>query len=383
MTEIRTHDVVVFGATGYTGRLVCEYLRDRDHGRRWAIAGRNRDKLEGVRAELDLGDDVGIVIADSDDQASLDAMAADTRVLCTTAGPYWWYGSGVVAACAAHGTDYVDLAGETPWMKAMIEAHHEAAVASGARIVFAGGFDSVPSDLGVYLLQETAIERHAAPMPRVRMRIRSLRGSGSGGSVASGRAMARAARDDPSVLTALIDPFALTGAFEGPEQPTGHKRIEEPGFGGWSGPFMMATINTKVVHRSNLLLGHRYGDDFVYDEMILLGPDPGDDSGDMTLDPSRRPGEGPSAEERAAGHYDIVIRGENPQGNVVDVEVGADIDPGYGSTSQIIGEAALCLLDTDGPGGCTTPAAAMGAELIDRLRTHAGVRFDVVDAAEL
>jgi short subunit dehydrogenase-like uncharacterized protein len=381
MPERRTHDVVVFGATGYTGRLVCEHLRDRDHGRRWAIAGRNPARLEAVHAELDLEDEVGIVVADSDDQPSLDAMAADTRVLCTTAGPYRWYGSGVVAACAAQGTDYVDLAGETPWMKEMIEAHHETAAASGARIVFAGGFDSVPSDLGVYLLQETAIERHGRPMPRVRMRIRSLRGSGSGGTMATMKATLHAAKEDPSVFAALVDPFSLADDFQGPEQPSGQERIEELDFGGWSGPFMMGMINTKVVHRSNVLLDHRYGTDLVYDEMILLGPDPSRDSGDMSANPELQPGEGPTREEREAGHYDILFRGEDRAGNAVEVEVAADLDPGYGSTSKIIGEAALCLLDTTGPGGCTTPAAAMGAQLLDRLRDHARVRIDVVEAS--
>ena len=381
MPAERTHDLVVFGATGYTGRLVSEYLRDRRHGNRWAIAGRDPAKLDAVHREFGLGDDVGVVVADSEDQASLDAMAAGTRVVCSTAGPYLWYGSGVVAACAANGTDYVDLAGETPWMKRMIEAHHESAVESGSRIVFAGGFDSVPSDLGVYLVQQTAIARHGRPMPRVRMRVRSLRGSGSGGSMASMRAITEAVKENPSVLAELIDPFDLTGAFRGPEQPSGRERIEEPDFGGWSGPFMMAGINTKVVHRSNALLDHRYGEHLVYDEMILLGPDPGDDSGDMGGDPSLQPGEGPAAEEREAGYYDIVFRGEDGGGTVVEVEVAAELDPGYGSTSRIIGEAALCLLDTTGPGGCTTPAVALGDVLIERLPEHAGVRIDVRHAS--
>jgi short subunit dehydrogenase-like uncharacterized protein len=381
MIADRTHDVVVFGATGYTGRLVCEYLRDRDHGRRWAIAGRDRVKLEAVHADLALGDQVGIVVADSTDQSSLDAMAADTRVLCSTAGPYLWYGSGVVATCAAHGTDYVDLAGETPWMHRMIDAHHDAATRSGARIVFAGGFDSVPSDLGMLLLQETAIERHGAPMPRVRMRVRSMQGSGSGGSMASGRAIMEAGREDPSVFQSLIDPFSLAPGFQGPEQPRGNERIEESDFGGWSGPFMMAMINTKVVHRSNYLLDHRYGADLVYDEMILLGPAPVDGSGDLGMDPDLQPGEGPSREERESGHYDILLRGEDEAGHVVETQVVADLDPGYGSTSKIIGEAALALLDSSGPGGCTTPAVALGRAFIDRLREHAGVRIDVVEGS--
>lgn len=378
MAGERTQHLVVFGATGYTGRLVCEHLRDRDDGCRWAIGGRDRGKLEAVHHELGLGDDVGIVVADTEDQPSIDAMVAGTRVLCSTVGPYQWYGSGVVAACAAQGTDYVDLAGETHWMEQMIEAHHDAAVESGARIVFACGFDSVPSDLGVLLLQETAIARHGAPMPRVRMRVRALRGSGSGGTMASMRATMEAAKQDPSVVASLVDPFSLAGDFQGPEQPRAQERIEEDDFGGWSGPFIMSTINTKVVHRSNYLLDHRYGTDLVYDEMILLGPDPGADSGDFGASPHLQPGEGPTREEREAGYYDIVFRGEDARGNVVETEVAADLDPGYGSTSKIIGEAARCLLDTPGPGGCLTPAVAMGTTLIDRLRAHAGVRIDVV-----
>jgi short subunit dehydrogenase-like uncharacterized protein len=380
MSPERTHDLVVFGATGYTGRLVCEHLRDRGRSSRWAIAGRDLAKLASVHRELGLGDDVDLVVADTGDQSSIDAMVADSRVLCTTVGPYQWYGSGVVAACAAHGTDYVDLAGETPWMGRMIEAHHGAAVESGARIVFAGGFDSVPSDLGVLLLQETAVERHGHAMPRVRMRIRSLRGSGSGGTMATMRATMAAAKQDPSILAALVDPFSLAGDFRGPEQPSGQERIEEEDFGGFSGPFMMAMINTKVVHRTNYLSDHRYGTDFVYDEMILLGPDPAEDSGDLGADPGLQPGEGPTREEREAGHYDIVFRGDDAAGNVVEAEVAADLDPGYGSTSKIIGEVALALLDTEGPGGCLTPAVALGDELIDRLRAYAGVRIAAVEA---
>ncbi|MEM9036477.1 MAG: saccharopine dehydrogenase NADP-binding domain-containing protein [Actinomycetota bacterium] len=380
MADERTYDVVVFGATGYTGRLVAEYLRDRGHGARWAIGGRDRGKLDAVHAELGLGDDVGIVVADTGDQASLDAMAADTNVVCTTVGPYVWYGSGLVAACAAHGTDYVDLAGETPWMRDMIAAHDETAAASGARIVFAGGFDSVPSDLGVFLLQETARERFGRPMPRVRMRVRQMQGTASGGTMASMGAIMEAAGSDPSVLEALIDPFSLAGDFQGPDQPTGQEQIEEPDFGGWSGPFVMAAINTKVVHRSNHLSGGRYGEDLVYDEMLLLGPDPAAGAGDFAIDPGLQPGDGPIEEEREAGHYDLVFRGEDGDGNVVETVVGDDLDPGYGSTSKIIGELALCLLDTTGPGGCLTPAVALGATLVERLQDHAGLRIEVAPA---
>lgn len=375
-------DLVVFGATGYTGRLVCEQLRTRHPtGDQvgWAIAGRSSEKLDALRTELGLDPSIETVVADTSDQASIESLAGRTRAVLSTVGPYQLYGSGLVEACVNAGTDYVDLCGEPTWMKEMIDRHQDAARESGARIVFACGFDSVPFDLGVHVLQQSAIERFGQPLPRVKARIRSLRGSGSGGSIATFATTMAAIGDHPEFIGVMADPFALAEGAAGPPQPSGQERVYEEEFGGWSGPFMMSVINTKVVHRSNFLSAGVYGDDFVYDEMILLGPEPGDDTGDMTVDPSLQPGEGPSKAEREAGFYDIVFVGTNDDGETLSASVSADLDPGYGSTSKIVAEAALCLLDVPGPGGLFTPATAMGDHLVGQLRTHGDVTIQLED----
>jgi short subunit dehydrogenase-like uncharacterized protein len=381
MSEQQKLDVLVFGATGFTGQLVCEYL-NRRYGSagelRWGMAGRNAAKLEQVRTDLGIDSSVPTVVADSEDKASIDAMAASTRVLLSTAGPYQQYGSTVVESCARLGTDYVDLNGEPLWMKDMIEAYDATAKASGARIVFSCGFDSMPSDLGVQLLEEQAIAEFGQPLPRVRCRVRGMQGTASGGTVASFAATMAAVKENPALFADLANSFVLTGDFSGPEQPPGNKMLHEEDLNSWSGPFIMATINTKNVHRSNQLLSHAYGSDLVYDEMILLGPEkPAAAGGDFGLDMSLQPGDGPSREEREAGFYDILYIGSNDQGQQLTVEVKGDMDPGYGSTSKMIAEAAVCLAGIGkSDGGCLTPAAVMGPALRERLAANAGVTFE-------
>lgn len=271
----REFDVVVYGATGYTGRLVAEYLTARCAAgldAKWAMAGRSADKLAAVRDEIGAPADTPLVVADAADPASVKSMAERTRVVLTTVGPYQLYGSEVVAACAEAGTDYVDLCGEVPFMRATIDAHEARAKETGARIVFSTGFDSVPFDMGVYFLQEQAKAKFGHPLPRVKGRVRSMNGTFSGGTLASGQATMEAAMKDPQVLQLLLTPWSLTPGFEGPEQPSGNEVHEDPAAGGWVAPFVMAAINTKNIHRSNQLLGHGYGEDFVYDEMMLTGP---------------------------------------------------------------------------------------------------------------
>jgi len=385
----REFDVVVFGATGFTGRLVAEYLQGQ-YGSdvSWAMAGRSQDKLEAVRGEMGVSKDVTLIVADSSDPASLDAMAARTKSVCTTVGPYQLYGDSLVEACVKAGTDYVDLSGEPPWMVDTIAKYNAAAKASGARIVHSCGFDSIPFDMGVYFLQQHAIAHHGGPCTKVRGRVRKMKGTFSGGTAASfGEVMKRAAKE-PQVLAWLKDPFALVPGFTGPPQPTGHEPIEEKDLGSWSAPFIMASINTKNVHRSNALLGHLYGEDFVYDEMLLTGPgEKGkaaaeyvakDDS--MAKNPPK-PGEGPSKEERETGFYDVMFIGDAPDGTRIIAGVTGDKDPGYGSTSKMIAEAALCLAKDisreDTSGGVYTPAPAMGGALIDRLAANAGLTFTI------
>lgn len=386
MSESRDYDVVVFGATGFTGKLICEYLQanyGNESGNagalRWAMAARNAEKLAAAKSELGIGDDVGIVIADSGDKASLDAMAASTRVLLTAAGPYQNYGSELVESCARLGTDYVDLNGEPLWMKDMIAAHDATAKASGARIVFSCGFDSLPSDLGVHLLQQEA-KAKGLTLPRVRCRVKAMNGTASGGTVASFTETMKAVKADPTLFASLANSFALTGDFTGPEQPPGNKPVFEEDLNNWSGAFIMASINTKNVHRSNLLLDHAYGADLVYDEMMMLGETmPEEADGGMGLDMSLQPGEGPSKEQREAGFYDILYIGTNESGDRLTVEVNGDMDPGYGSTSKMIAEAAVCLLNTpNAGGGCLTAAPVMGEALRARLQDKAGVSFSLV-----
>ena len=383
-------DLVVHGATGFTGRLVVECLLQRypnGQGLRWAMGGRSADKLAAVRDELGAPADTPLVVTDSADMASPKALTDSTRLVLTTVGPYQLYGNELVAACAASGTDYVDLCGEPAWMRQMIDAHEVAARASGARIVFSCGFDSIPFDLGVFLLQQEARQRFGAALPRVRGRVRRMKGTFSGGTAASLKATMAAAATQPGVLDLLKNPFSLTPGFEGPKQPPGHKPMFEEQVGAWVAPFVMAAINTRNVHRSNLLLKHAYGTDFVYDEMMITGPGEKGEAmahavaGDKSLssDKGPKPGEGPSREERESGFYDVLFLGENATGQTLRVGVKGDRDPGYGSTSKMIAESAVCLLQdsTDTAGGIWTPAAAMGQRLIDRLQAHAGLSFAV------
>lgn len=381
-------DIVVHGATGFTGRLVIEYLLTRkDTGLRWAMGGRSADKLAAVRDEVCAPLDTPLVVIDSHDAASLNALMARTRLVLTTVGPYQLYGSELVQACAQAGVDYVDLCGEPAWMRQMIDAHHAAAKASGARIVFSCGFDSIPFDLGVLKLQDEMRQRFGTAASRVRGRVRKMKGTFSGGTAASFKATMAAAATQPGVLDLLKNPFSLTPGFTGPAQPTGHKPMVDEVMGVWVAPFVMATINTRNVHRSNFLLKQAWGADFVYDEMIVTGPG---DKGQavaqaIAADKSMsgadvlQPGEGPSRAEREAGSYDVLFIGHNAAGDSCSVSVQGDRDPGYGSTSKMISEAAICLLNdaADTSGGIWTPASAMGQKLIDSLQTHAGLTFRI------
>ncbi|MBN9039865.1 MAG: saccharopine dehydrogenase [Rhizobiales bacterium 62-47] len=387
-------DIVVYGASGFTGRLVAEYLASRTgapHDVKWAMAGRNLDKLAAVRDEIGAPKDTPLITADAADPASLNAMLQRTKAVLTTVGPYQLYGSDLVAACAKSGTDYLDLCGEPVWMRQMIDAHHAAAQASGARIVFSCGYDSIPFELGVFFLQDHARKTLGAPVARVKGRVRKMKGTFSGGTAASMKAIFAAAANDPSLLPMLRDPFVLTPGFEGPKQPPGNKSLFDDDLNMWVAPFVMANINTRNVHRSNFLLGFPYGRDFVYDEMVVAGPK---DTGEATAKAivaannkmgaqgGPKPGEGPSKEEREAGYFDLLFLGIAPDGRQVRVAVKGDRDPGYGCTAKMIAESAICLVRdaTDVAGGIWTPGAAFGHRLIKRLADNAGMSFDVETA---
>jgi short subunit dehydrogenase-like uncharacterized protein len=382
---------VVYGATGFTGQLVAEYLAahyKNDKDLKWAMAGRSLDKLKSVREAVGATADTPLIAADSSDAVSLKGMVDQAKVVITTVGPYQFYGNELVAACAASGTDYIDLCGEPIWMRQMIDKHEAAAKASGARIVFSCGFDSVPFELGAFYVQEEAKRVFGAPVTRVKGRVRDMRGTLSGGTAASAKATFDAVAKDLSLVAILNDPFALTPGFTGPKQPKGNKAAYEEDLQSWTAPFMMALINTRNVHRSNMLMGHPYGKDFVYDEMVLTGAGEKGEANakkvmaansEKTGPNARKPGEGPSKEEQENGLFDLLYVAVAPDGRTVRASVKGDRDPGYGSTSKMISECAVCLVrDTpDVPAGFWTPGAAMQHKLIKRLSDNAGLTFAV------
>jgi short subunit dehydrogenase-like uncharacterized protein len=382
----RPYDLVVYGATGYTGRLVAEYLAHHYQGKgpKWAMAGRSADKLAEVRDLVGAPKDTPLIVADSDDPASMQALAESARVVVTTVGPYQLYGEPLLAACVAAGTDYADLCGEPGWMREMIDKYHEAAKKSGARIAFSSGFDSIPFDLGVLMLQKEAVAKFGSPAPRVKGRVRAMQGTFSGGTAASLTETMKAVARKPSLIAILQSPFGLTPGFEGPSQPMGLVPEYEESVGKWAAPFIMATINTKNVHRTNLLLGHPYGADFRYDEMMLtsageLGEKAAHAVGEMLKNPfgakPPKPGEGPSKEERENGFYDVLFIGEYQDGNTLRYGVKGKYDPGYGSTSRMIAETGIALLSCKAEGAVATPGALLGEALVERLREHAEISF--------
>jgi short subunit dehydrogenase-like uncharacterized protein len=403
----REFEVIVYGATGFTGKLVAEYLLNK-YGvggeLKWAMAGRSLRKLEQVRNELQ-NDDIPLLTADSDDETTLAAMAKKTRVVCTTVGPYALYGSKLVAACVENGTHYCDLTGETQWMRRMIDAHQDAAEASGARIVHTCGFDSIPSDLGVLFLQDEMMAKHGTPASHIKYRVVRADGGFSGGTVASLINVMEEAARDRGLRRLLTDPYSLNpeGSERGSDVNDQTGAIWDEDFERWTLPFVMAAINTRVVRRSNALMDYRYGTDFRYDEAVLAPAGQGGlksklAAGAMTagtaalaIAPLRAlarrllpsPGEGPSRETREKGSYEILLYGVNPEDRDKDMtaQVTGDMDPGYGSTSKMIAESAVCLAQDDLTcgGGIWTPASAMGEVLIARLQENAGLTFSIVE----
>lgn len=398
----RPYDIIVWGASGFTGRIVVDYMH-QEYGNgnlRWAVAGRNPAKLESVVG----GRDIPVLNADSHDDDALRQLVQQTKVILTTVGPYARYGSKLVAACAEHGTDYCDLTGESLWMREMISAHQQTAKDSGARIVHTCGFDSIPSDIGVFFLQKEMQRRHGVAARHIKYRTKSFKGGFSGGTIDSMMAMMEAGQKDPNLLKQLGDPYLLNDTFRGADGPDRFSPYFDEDFNGWVGPFMMAAINTRVVRRTNELLDGAYGENFRYDEGSLTGAGPkgflgatgigvgsGVFAGLASLPITRKglqkvlpkPGEGPSPEQQRTGYFEIEMRAKHPDDaskNLV-ASVKGDRDPGYGSTAKMIAESALALAHDDllAGGGFWTPASAMGDALLERLPANAGVTFEIVE----
>ena len=385
MSETKKYDFIVFGATGFTGKLVVEYLVERYLGNpeiKWALAGRNLEKLKSVAKSKNVPDDICLFTADSNDKTSVENLVSKTRCILTVVGPYQLYGNNIIESCAKFGTDYVDLCGEPGWMNEKINELSDISKESGSRIVFSCGFDSIPFDLGVLFLQNEIIKRFNKPAPNVRGRVRAMNGEFSGGTAASLGATMSALKEKPELFAVLANPFALSNGFIGPDQPADNKPVYDEKLDSWVAPFFMAPINTKNIHRSNALMDHIYGEDFCYNEMWIQGTgDEGKAAADFIsksnpLSNAPQPGEGPSRESRENGNYDLLFCGDIDDKSI-HVSVTGDMDPGYGSTSKMITESAVCLMKEcdDLKGGIYTSASSMGTKLIKRLEDNAGLTF--------
>ncbi len=409
----RELDIVIYGATGFVGKLTAHYLAHTGTGARIGLAGRSAERLRAARDDLGAAaQDWPIVVADASAPSTLDAMAARTRVVITTVGPYTRYGLPLVAACAAAGTDYADLAGEAMFVRNSIDLHHKQAADTGARIVHACGFDSIPSDLSVYALYRTACEDGTGELLDTDFVLRSFRGGFSGGTVASGIEMMRTASSDADARRTISDPYTLS-ADRAAEPELGAQpdfawrrgtKIAPELAGVWVGGFLMGPYNTRIVRRSNALLEWAYGRRFRYAEHMSVGSSVaapiiaavatganlaafGLGSRYFRLLPRRlveriapAPGTGPGENVRQRGHYRVETYTTTATGARYLAAIAQRGDPGYQATSVLLGEIGLALaLDRDKLSdlhGVLTPATAMGDALLARLPA-AGVSFEV------
>jgi short subunit dehydrogenase-like uncharacterized protein len=405
------YDVVVFGATSFVGQILVQYLTDNfnkpdKETLNWAIAGRSQAKLNAVKTQVKQPE-LTSIIADAHDEAAIKGMCAQAKVIISTVGPYALYGETLVKVCAKTGTDYCDLTGEVQWIDRMLKKYEATAKASGAHIVHCSGFDSIPSDMGVYFTQREAKKTLGEYCNNISMRVKAAKGGASGGTIASILNITKEVMKDPALRKDLVNPYLVC--------PPGHdfkvrqfdtkKPTFDKNFNGWTAPFVMAGINTRIVFRSNALAGSPYGTDFKYDEAMLVGKG---FKGRLTatgivaglgaffvgaaLKPTRwvlenymlpKPGEGPTPKEQVEGYYDIRFMGTTPSGKEIHTKVKGQGDPGYGSTSQMLGQVGACLaLDKDllagKEGGFWTTSTLLGDRLIERLEKDAQLKFEVL-----
>lgn len=400
-------DIVVFGATSFVGQILSQYLFDQ-YGVskiRWAMAGRSQQKLEQVRSQLGVeAEAIPLIVADAADDDALVALCHQTKVVISTVGPYDLYGEPMIRACCNTGTDYCDLTGEPQWIKKMQDAYEDKAKVSGARIIHSCGFDSIPSDLGVHFLQRQAHAKFNSHCNNIVMRVKQLTGTASGGTIASVINLTKQASKDKKLRAEMANPYSCcppNHGFTARQHRVGVSYDTE--YNNWVAPFVMAAINTRIVHRSNALSGNAYGSDFLYEEAVIKGDgEKGEKRAKKAysdarkfmmlaaLSPTRwvlerfilpKPGEGPSPEEQLNGSYDLRFLGKSPQGERIEVKVTGDRDPGYGSTAKMLGQTAYSLafdVNENTAGGFWTPATLLGDKLIERLISDAGLTFDVI-----
>ena len=403
-------DIILFGATSFVGQIATKYLYEHiglDSEIKWAIAGRSEKKLNQVKAALGPdADAIPLLVADSADTESLNRLCQQTRVVLSTVGPYALYGESLIEACVNHGNDYCDLTGEAYWIKKMLDKYELAAQKSGARIINCCGFDSIPSDLGVYFLQQTSQQHNGHSLNHVKLRVKAMRGGVSGGTVASGIEMAKAAKKDPILRRNMGNPHVLCRSTENsnPRQPRIIKPTYDPDFKAWSAPFIMEAINSRIVLRSNSLQQDSTSANFIYGEAVLTGKGLKGylraalitlSLGGFAVATKYRflryliqqfvlpkPGEGPSPEQQQKGFFDLRIIGKRDQKSLI-AKVTGDRDPGYGCTAKMLIQSGLCMAydisKSDLSGGFWTPATAMGDRLIKRLTDSAGMTFEIIE----
>ena len=406
MTD-KTYDLLVWGATGFTGKWVAKHLFDHYQGSdlKWAIAGRSEAKLSEIKEFIgDTRHTLNHVMANSDDIESLRAMVKQTKAIISTVGPYAYYGSKLVQVCAEEGTHYVDLTGEVPWMREMIDAYHSTAQKSGARIVHSCGFDSIPSDMGVYYMQQQAQERLGKPLQKIKYSLLKSKGGMSGGTAHSMLNILKLAAADKRVRKVLTNPYALNPdpskrGVDGPDQ-SGVEFSDD--IGRWTAPFLMAGINTRIVRRTSALLGDQYGDGFSYTETMATGQGPKGYLSAKSISAAIKSmavmsftsigrsvlgkvlpaqGEGPVVDPDNPGFYVIQFNGETASGERLVGKLYGDGDPGYGSTSKLLAESGICIGKDDLglAGGFWTPASAMGDPLLKRLQDKGGLTFEIIE----
>ncbi|MCV2885089.1 saccharopine dehydrogenase NADP-binding domain-containing protein [Aestuariibacter sp. AA17] len=409
---MKKFDIVVFGATSFVGNIMVQYLLNTypaGSDITWAIAGRSEKKLKSVLEKHNAAtSDIPIILCDAQNDSQIQAMCEQAEIIISTVGPYAIYGEPIVRICAARGVHYLDLTGEPQFIEKMLSRYEDVAKTTGAHILHTCGFDSLPSDLGVYYLQQLAKTKYNVPCEHIKMRVKRIKGSFSGGTAASMMNIIKEARYNPHVRRVMTDPYSLCPKQHGfTTRQHNHKSAEyEDEFNAWAAPFVMASINTKIVHRTNALLDKAYGEHFKYDEAMLTGKD---NQGAFrayatstglavftaaaAFSPSRwlleqfvlpKSGEGPSPEEQENGFFDLRFLGKMPSSQSIRVKVTGDRDPGYGSTAKMLTETAVTLhkylKEHDSHGGFWTPAALLGETLIERLSSHAGLSFEEIDS---
>ena len=404
MNESKDFDIIIWGATGFTGRLVAEYIFKNYSSEKlnWAIAGRDKKKLINVRDKI-ADENIPIIIADSLDEMSLTKMTQKTKVICSTVGPYSKYGSLLVKSCIKTNTHYCDLAGEAQWIRKIVDTYHQEAKNKKIRIVNSCGFDSIPSDMGVYFIHKNLPDVNIK-LDNISMRLSGFKGSLSGGTYASMNNIITEASKDSLIRKILTNPYGLNpeGQRSGPDKRDLNKVKYDEDSKSWIAPFMMAGINTKIVRRSNALSNYSYGKNFTYDEsvmtgdgfkgrikavisvlpLIFLSAKPGSLLKRIFNYFTPKPGQGPNENERENGYYSMRFYIRYNDKSRALVRVTGDRDPGYGSTSKMLAESAICLSkdslkDTY---GVITPSIAMGDQILDRLQAKAGLTFKFIES---